>query len=111
MFKSIAIFLMILGLSVMCTSVYAVDYNAGSKLGRGVANIPTGWLEFPKQIYLETSKDVFYGPLYGMAKGACDLVLRTVTGVLDVSFFIFPPYDRPFMEPEFVFEGWEQYPG
>ena len=78
-----------------------------TKLGRGLANVLSGWAEIPKEIY-ERSKDsetlggiVFTAPVVGVAKA----VGRTAVGFFEVVTFFLPiPEDYgPLVEPEFVY--------
>src|SRR6266536_3557096 len=48
--------------SVEGSSAQEVVGGMAGKAGRGVANLATGWLELPKQIYVTTAQD-------GAAKG------------------------------------------
>ena len=80
----------------------------GKKLGRGLVNGVTGWIELPKNIYdtsVETNNPLM-GITYGTLKGVGMTVVRTGAGVYDVATFLFPlPEDyKPLLEPEFVFE-------
>ncbi len=75
------------------------------KLGRGVVNIFTGWLEIPKQTAIEWRRtDPFTGTVLGLVKGTWLGVARTFAGVYEVVSFPFPiPRNyEPIMEPEFV---------
>jgi putative exosortase-associated protein (TIGR04073 family) len=83
--------------------------NPVSKFARGVTNTATGWIEVPKQIY-KTSRDhdPVTGLLAGTAKGVVDGTVRTLGGVFDVATFPIPPYSKPLVCPEFVFEGWDE---
>ncbi|MDD5585275.1 MAG: exosortase system-associated protein, TIGR04073 family [Candidatus Omnitrophica bacterium] len=105
--KSVVLMLMIL-MTFTCIGVYAADQNAATKLGRGLVNGLTGIVEVPKQIYLVSKeREPITGITFGLAKGLCYGVLRTATGVYDTLSFPIPPYNKPVMEPEFVFESWE----
>ncbi|MFA5007669.1 MAG: exosortase system-associated protein, TIGR04073 family [Candidatus Omnitrophota bacterium] len=107
MFRRTVVLLLV---SFMAISVvaFAEDHNALSKLGRGLANAVTGIVEVPKQIYLVSKeREPITGITYGTAKGICFGVLRTGAGVYDSVTFAIPPYDKPIMEPEFAFEGWQ----
>ncbi|MFH1847476.1 MAG: exosortase system-associated protein, TIGR04073 family [Candidatus Omnitrophota bacterium] len=88
----------------MATQCYAQD--PAKKLGRGVANILTGWVELPKNIY-ETSveENMLSGLTMGLAKGVGMTIVRTGAGVYEAVTFPFPiPEDyQPVLEPEFVF--------
>jgi putative exosortase-associated protein (TIGR04073 family) len=93
---------------VLSVTAFAEENNALVKLGRGLTNAVTGAIEIPKQIYLVSKeKEPFTGITYGTAKGICYGVLRTSAGVYDTLTFVIPPYNKPVMEPEYVFEGWQ----
>jgi putative exosortase-associated protein (TIGR04073 family) len=88
----------------MATQAYAQD--PAKKLGRGLANILTGWVELPKNIY-ETSveENVLSGLTMGLAKGVGMTIVRTGAGVYETVTFPFPIPENyaPVLEPEFVF--------
>lgn len=78
-----------------------------TKAVRGVANISTGWLELPKQIYLTFKEDgvapgIFIGPLKGIGMA----MVRTATGVGEtITFPIpFPNFYGPWFEPAYVWQ-------
>ncbi len=86
------------------TACYAQD--AFTKLGRGVANTLTGWVELPKNIYSTSVEDnAFAGVTLGLAKGAGMTIVRTGAGIFELATFPFPlPEDyKPILEPEYVF--------
>ncbi len=77
-----------------------------TKLGRGVANTLTGWVELPKNIYNTSVKDnAFTGLTLGLARGVGMTVVRTGAGLFEIATFPIPlPQDyRPTLEPEYVF--------
>lgn len=78
-----------------------------TKAVRGLANVTTGWLEFPKQIYTTYKEDgaargIFVGPLKGIGM----TIVRTVTGVAEfATFFIpYPGFYDPYFDPSFVWQ-------
>lgn len=78
-----------------------------NKLARGVANIGTGWLEFPKQIYLTckeegAAKCVTVGPLKGIGM----TLVRTVAGVGETAtfFLAYPGFYDPYLDPAYAWE-------
>jgi putative exosortase-associated protein (TIGR04073 family) len=74
-----------------------------TKLGRGVANTLTGWVELPKNIYNTSVEDnAFTGMTLGLAKGAGMILVRTGAGIYEIATFPFPlPEDyRAILEPE-----------
>ncbi len=93
-------------LSLLTTATVCFAQDAFSKLGRGVANTLTGWVELPKNIH-QTSVDenVFSGMTLGLAKGAGMTIVRTGAGIFEVATFPFPlPQDyKPILDPEYVF--------
>jgi putative exosortase-associated protein (TIGR04073 family) len=55
-----------------------------NKLARGVANVATGWLELPKQIYLTCKEDGYAkGLTVGPIKGIGMTLVRTAAGLGD----------------------------
>jgi putative exosortase-associated protein (TIGR04073 family) len=77
-----------------------------TKLGRGVANTLTGWVELPKNIHQTSVEDnVLSGITLGLAKGIGMTIVRTGAGIYEIATFPFPlPQDyRPILEPEYVF--------
>lgn len=80
--------------------------DAFTKLGRGVANALTGWVELPKNIYsVSVEENAFAGVTLGLAKGAGMTIVRTGAGIYEIATFPFPlPQDyKPILEPEYVF--------
>jgi putative exosortase-associated protein (TIGR04073 family) len=77
-----------------------------TKLGRGLANTLTGWVELPKNIYSTSVEDnPLAGVTLGLAKGAGMTLVRTGAGIFEIATFPFPlPEDyKPILEPEYVF--------
>ena len=78
-----------------------------NKAVRGVANITTGWLEFPKQIYLTYNEDgAAKGILVGPLKGLGMTLVRTFSGVGELAtFFVaYPGFYDPYFEPAYVWQ-------
>ena len=95
------VFVMVISTATVC---FAND--AFTKLGRGVANALTGWVELPKNIYnVSVEENAFAGVTLGLAKGAGMTIVRTGAGVYEIATFPFPlPQDyKPILEPEYVF--------
>ncbi len=104
--KLFILFLIIYGLwTVDCGLVYAGDPI--EKLGRGITNTATGWIEIPKEIgrNVEKSGDMA-GLIVGPFKGIAKAIGRTVAGVYEVVTFLIPLPRRyePIIEPAYVFE-------
>ena len=113
--------MLVLTLSLLCTGQSAqadsrnIDNSSpqevvdamANKLVRGVANIGTGWLEFPKQIY-QTFKDegVAKGMTVGPIKGVGMTLVRTFAGVGETAtFFVaYPGFYDPYFDPAYVWQ-------
>ncbi len=80
--------------------------GAVKKLGRGLVNIVTGWVEVPKRI-TETahSQGTAAGLTWGLLRGLGYGLVRTVAGLYEVVTFPFPapPNYTPIIQPEYVF--------
>ena len=77
------------------------------KLGRGLANVLTGWFELPTQISSGMSEaGGIQGLFLGLGKGAVWTLFREGAGVYDTVTFLFPlPADyEPLMQPPTVFD-------
>lgn len=97
---------MVLVLLLLSTSRVCFAEDAFTKLGRGVANALTGWVELPKTIYsTSVEQNALTGMTLGLAKGAGMALVRTGSGIYEIATFPFPlPEDyRPILEPEYVF--------
>ncbi len=101
-----------LGFALLCPPVYASS-TPFDKLGRGGANLVTGWMELPIQIAKTTeSEGSLAGSSLGFVRGLLFGVGRTAIGVLEVVTFILPnhtgdrgPADDPYgpiVQPEFL---------
>ena len=74
------------------------------KMGRGVVNVLTGWMEIPKQLSLGKQEDnPVSGLAQGLFKGATLTLLRMGVGVYEALSFPFP-YPKGFASP---YEGME----
>ena len=96
----------VVGVFLLTVATVCFASDPFTKLGRGVANTLTGWVEIPENIY-KTSVDenAFAGVTLGLAKGAGMTIVRTGAGIYEITTFPFPlPEDyKPILEPEYVF--------
>lgn len=99
------VFAVVLAVAAPCFAQGDVIEKMGKKLGRGIVNVATGWVEIPKNIYdVSVETNPFTGITFGALKGAGMTVVRTGAGVYDVATFLFPiPKDYvAILDPEFV---------
>ncbi|MCX7017123.1 MAG: exosortase system-associated protein, TIGR04073 family [Candidatus Sumerlaeota bacterium] len=100
-------------LAAAATASYADDVSRNAsdsgkmfdKLGRGIVNTLTGFVEVPKNMAREWRRtDPFTGCIVGFIKGVGWGWGRTWTGIYDVVTFPLPIPEGyvPLMEPEFV---------
>lgn len=80
-----------------------------TKLGRGLTNTCTGWIELPFTLQKRCREhDYMVGIFLGLPEGLFKALLRTGAGVYEtVTFFVpFPnDYGESIIEPEFVVES------
>lgn len=98
--------LVVIGLLTLSAPSYAQD--AFKKLGRGVVNTFTGWLEIPKGVVDETKQNnVFTGLTVGTIKGIGLGLVRTGAGIYETLTFPFPIPEgyEPIVKPEFVYSS------
>lgn len=83
---------------------YAV--NAAQKLGRGLINVATGWVEIPKNI-INTTRDsnVGIGLTWGLVKGIGNTLGRTLVGAGELATFFIPFPETELIQPTYVFEN------
>ncbi len=75
----------------------------GKKLGGGLANVATGWLEIPKTVINTTNEyNVALGLTGGLFKGILHMMGRTAAGALDL--ITFPLPTEPVVQPEFIWK-------
>ena len=94
--------------SIDDASPQEVVNGMANKLARGVANLATGWLELPKQIYLTSKEEgLAKGLTVGPLKGVGMTLVRTFSGAGEtLTFYIaYPGFFDPFFDPSYV---WQQ---
>lgn len=107
--KMLNLLLMLSALSVFSSQATAESYpeKVGEKLGAGIANVGTGFLEIPKTVIINSRNQ---GPLYGMTaglfKGFWFGVCRTGFGIVDVLTFPFPT--EPFATPKVIWKDFDK---
>lgn len=108
------VILLLVAVSLMSASApsYAQDAcackNACKKLGRGVINTLTGWLEVPKGIVDETKENnIFTGLTVGSIKGLGLGLVRTGAGIYETLTFPFPIPEgyEPIVKPNYVYSS------
>jgi len=79
------------------------------KLVRGVTNFATAIVELPKQTILTVQNHGAVGYVVGPIKGVGMTLYRGFIGLTETVFFLVPQpgYYDPMIDPEFVWQGWE----
>ena len=76
------------------------------KLGAGLANAATGWVELAKSpIVISNKEGLVMGLTVGLAKGLFNTIGRTFWGVFDVVTFILPT--KPMVEPHMIWQDFD----
>ena len=84
---------------LICTAPCAWAQDPIHKMGRGVVNVLTGWIELPKQLHLGSQEpNPVTGLGWGLVKGVGLTVLRGGVGIYEA--LTFPlPYPKGFASP------------
>lgn len=111
-----------MGLAVLvCASMAMAQEEAqesGSKnfqtmcenMGRGLANMFTFWLEVPRNVWLESTRNPYYGCIVGVMDGAFLGTARAFGGATDfVTFGLTGPSIYSDVFPEYIWDAkWKQ---
>ena len=83
------------------------------KLVRGTTNFFTSIVELPKQTILTARNHGTVGYVVGPIKGVGMTFYRAFIGVTETIFFMVPQpgYYDPMIDPEFVWQGWDDQRG
>jgi putative exosortase-associated protein (TIGR04073 family) len=86
------------------SAVYAD--TAVDKMGTGVINTTTAWVEIPKYVSDVSNKEnLFAGMTIGLGKGLAYGIRQGASGLVDLATFGIPPYDEPLMQPQYKVEN------
>ena len=85
----------------------SVAEQIAMKFARGMANVTTGWVELPKQIYLVGHNEGWMmGALRGPIDGLGMVIARTIAGAYEILTFPvpLPPHYQPMLKPDYVWQ-------
>ena len=109
--KHLIVTLIVLAMTLAALPAFAndaADYasGAGNKLGRGVVNATTGWVEIPKRAVQGGQQAGAAGAVVGFFNGLGMAVTRSVAGGFEIGTFLVPNPNGwgPLMKPTTVFE-------
>ncbi len=78
-----------------------------NKLGNGIANVVTGFVEIPKtMMVISKRKGPAYGLTAGFATGVFHAVGRTLIGAGDVATFLIPT--KPLVHPKYIWKHFDR---
>ena len=84
--------------------------KVGEKLGTGIVNVVTGFVEIPKNMVIESNENgVAYGVTIGFITGIVHSVGRTLTGALDIATFMIPT--KPLIDPDLIWKDFNKKTG
>ena len=84
--RSIVVVVLLLAVAFSAAEAYGQeekDTDIAYGMGRGVANVLTGWVEVPHCLVYESVRVPIVGFAFGCIKGGGFAVLRTVIGFVD----------------------------
>ena len=107
MLKSLLILSVLFFFSPHVTMAHEYPTKIGEKLGNGVANIVTGFVEIPKTMIITSRSDgIAYGMTNGFFVGLVHAVGRTVSGAIDVATFMVPT--TPLVEADYIWQDFDK---
>jgi len=97
--------------AVFCLSNNALAHNyptkVGEKLGNGIANAVTGFVEIPKTMMVTGRRHgATYGMTAGLFTGVFHAVGRSLTGALDIA--TFPVPTTPITRPPYIWDNFDR---
>lgn len=107
-FKSLLIlFSALLFTSGVAMAEKSHSLKVGEKLGAGIANVATGFVEIPKTIIVSgNANGPFYGATAGFMTGIMHMIGRTLFGTLDLVTFMIPT--QSLIRPEYVWNDFDK---
>jgi len=104
-----ALILIVFVLVMFSNSAFAAQYpdKVVDKLGNGIANAVTGFVEIPKTMNIVTHRDgVLHGMTIGLFTGLANSIGRTLSGAFDIATFFVPT--TPFVKPAFIWNDFNR---
>lgn len=95
--------------AIFSTTASAAQYpdKVVDKLGNGLANAITGFVEIPKTINIVTRRDgMLHGMTVGLFTGLANSIGRTLSGAFDIATFFVPT--TPFVKPAFIWHDFNR---
>lgn len=81
--------------------------KVGEKLGIGIANVVTGFVEIPKTMIVMTNREgAAYGATAGFFTGIVHMIGRTLTGAVDIATFYVPT--TPIARPPYIWNDFDR---
>jgi len=105
MITKLVVVMVLFSLILGCAAPQALAQTPVRKLGRGIANILSGFLEIPINIVDAAESEGYIASVtYGVVKGVAMTCLRTAVGVYETATFFVPlPWAyETILEPEFL---------
>ncbi len=107
--KTLRIFLLLAAAFFLPSSAMADSYSTkvGEKLGNGIANAVTGFVEIPKTMIITGRRHgATYGMTAGLFTGLFHSVGRSLAGALDIA--TFPVPTTPIVQPNYVWDNFDR---
>ncbi|ADE13824.1 conserved hypothetical protein [Nitrosococcus halophilus Nc 4] len=103
----VLLFFLLFGVASPTLAEEGYGERVGEKLGRGLVNVATGWVEIPKNI-VNTSQDsnVGIGVTWGLVKGIGHTLGRTLVGAGELATFFVPTSE--IIHPPYIFEDFHR---
>jgi len=107
MFKSLLILFVLFFSSPHAAMAESYPEKVTGKLGNGIANVVTGFIEIPKNMLILSHEETpAYGATVGLMVGIVYMVGRTLFGAIDIATFMIPT--KPFVDPNYIWKDFDK---
>lgn len=94
-------------LTPQMASAHSYPDKIGEKLGMGIANVVTGFVEIPKTMIVTGKREgATYGVTAGFFTGIVHAIGRTLSGAVDIATFYVPT--TPIVRPPYIWEDFNR---
>ncbi len=105
--KSLLILFVMFSLSPNLTMAHDYPGQVGEKLGMGIANVVTGFVEIPKTMIITGKQEgATYGVTAGFFTGIVHMLGRTLSGAVDIVTFMVPT--TPIVKPPYIWDNFHR---
>ena len=106
-FRLLVVIFVLFLLSPQMVMANTYPAQVGEKIGLGIANVVTGFVEIPKTMMITGKREgATYGMTAGFFTGIVHMLGRTLTGAADIATFFVPT--TPIVRPPYIWDDFNR---